>query len=177
MGANRGLVLPFHPEIITQLVSDPLCEGGAFYHQTRDISLKREEKAVFKSLTKKKTQNKTFAEALPLASWTPVSAPTAAAVSPDKTICPPPWRVASASVATAWAAASLRACRGESRVRNTKGANHSILTRKHTPREGSRAEGFTSGLDEVMQSRKCMLEEEWMGRSCFHWIFFSSQVS
>lgn len=44
---------------------------------------------------------------LPLASWTPVSAPTAAAVSPDRTICPPPCKVASASVATAWAAASL----------------------------------------------------------------------
>lgn len=43
---------------------------------------------------------------VPVASCTPASAPTAAAVS-ARTICPPPCRVASASVATAWAAASL----------------------------------------------------------------------
>lgn len=45
---------------------------------------------------------------VPLPSETPVKAPTAAAVSPANTICPPPWRVASANVATAWAAASLQ---------------------------------------------------------------------
>lgn len=44
---------------------------------------------------------------VPVASCTPASAPTAAAVS-ARTICPPPCRVASASVATAWAAASLQ---------------------------------------------------------------------
>lgn len=60
-----------------------------------------------KKKTNPKTESQNFPAALPLASWTPVSAPTAAAVSPDRTICPPPWRVASASVATAWAAASL----------------------------------------------------------------------
>lgn len=62
-----------------------------------------------KKVKKNETESQNFPAALPLASWTPVSAPTAAAVSPDRTICPPPWRVASASVATAWAAASLGA--------------------------------------------------------------------
>lgn len=60
---------------------------------------------------------------LPLASWTPVSAPTAAAVSPERTICPPPCKVASARVATAWAAASLRVQEQErgGRVKSNKG--------------------------------------------------------
>ncbi|KAL0618085.1 hypothetical protein AAY473_010746 [Plecturocebus cupreus] len=47
-----------------------------------------------------------FKETISSKPW--ISAPTAAAVSPDKTICPPPCKVASARVATAWAAASLR---------------------------------------------------------------------
>lgn len=106
-----------------------------------------------------------------------MSAPTAAAVSPDRTICPPPWRVASASVATAWAAASLHG-RGERRFRK-KGKPTSLLQQDPFP-PGTACQwnkhskkGTLSQPAEVIQNGKSTVEEECVAISCFQWLFDS----
>lgn len=66
--------------------------------------------------------------------------------------------------------------KGERRIRKTKKPHHStpvasIVTRYHMSREQMQKGGILLGPDEVIQSRKSTLEEEYMGRRCFHWLF------